>query len=251
MSNSIIPVPKSSLVKLLKPVNRLTESCVIRSKSDSIYTLCCSQDNSVILYANTSVPVDLGGIKLNLISIKKLLTGLDCLGDDGEFKITYNENNIVCSSTNPATTENTKFKYHLVEDGIIKESSVNLEKIAELTYDTIFDLSLGKIKQIMSAYTFVNDINKIYFYTKDDKVFAEIDDKTLHNIDNVSLVASNEYTGSPINNPISVKLEVFKLLSTSKLPIKVKINSEFNVFVFETQEDENTQLKYIISALVK
>jgi hypothetical protein len=251
MNETLIPIPKTSLEKLLKPVNRLTESCVLRNNNDSIYTLCSSSDNSVILYAKTSLPVTIPTVKLNIINIKKLLTGLDCLGDDGEFKIILNDNNIVCKSTNGSTGENNHFKYHLVDDNIIKESTVNIEKIASLSYDTIFDISLAKIKQIMSAYSFVNDVNKIYFYTKEDKVFAEIDDKTLQNVDNVSLLVSNEYTGQALLSPMSVKIEVFKLLASSKTSIKVKINNEFKVFLFETQEDDNTQLKYIISALVK
>jgi hypothetical protein len=251
MNESLIPIPKSSLEKLLKPVNRLTESCVLRNDDESIYTLCSSGDNSVILYAKTKLPIAIDKTKLNIINIKKLLTGLDCLGDDGEFKIIKNDNNIVCKSVNVTSGENNHFKYHLVEDNIIKESTVNIEKIASLSYDTIFDISLAKVRQIMSAYSFVNDVNKIYFYTKNDGVLAEIDDKTLQNVDNVSLVVSPSFTGQPLLSPMSVKIEVFKLLASSKTSIKVKINNEFKVFVFETQEDDNTQLKYIISALVK
>lgn len=251
MSEVLIPIPKTSLEKLLKPVNRLTESCVLHADDNLLYTLCCSGDNSVILYATNELPVKVKDIKLNIISIKKLLTGLDCLGDDGEFKLVYNENHIICKSINNLNGENTHIKYHLVDDNIIKESSVNIQKIASLKYDTVFDLSLNKIKQIISAYSFSTDVNKIYFYTKDDKVYAEIDDKTLQNTDNVSLMASPSFIGTPLLDPLSVKIEVFKLLISSKTNIKVKINNEFKVFVFETQEDENTQLKYIISALVK
>jgi hypothetical protein len=251
MSETLIPIPKSSLEKLLKPVNRLTESCVLRNSNDSIYTLCSSSDNSVILYAKTSLPISIPTTKLNIINIKKLLTGLDCLGDDGEFKIVHNDNNIVCKSINTASGDNNHFKYHLVDDNIIRESTVSVEKIAALTPDTVFEISLAKVRQIMSAYSFVNDVNKIYFYTKDDKVFAEIDDKTLQNVDNVSLILSPDFQGQPLLSPMSVKIEVFKLLASSKTSIKVKINNEFKVFIFETQEDDNTQLKYIISALVK
>jgi hypothetical protein len=179
------------------------------------------------------------------------MTGLDCLGDDGEFKMVYNDNNIICKSVNAASNENTHFKYHLVDDNIIKESTVNPENIAKLNFDTVFELSLGKLKQILSAYSFSSDVNKIYFYTKDNGVNADIDDKTMQNIDNVSLQASTTYIGQQISTPISIKIEVFKNLATSKNPIKVKINNEFKVFIFETQEDENTELKYIISALVK
>jgi hypothetical protein len=248
MSDTVINIPKGSLNKLLKPVNRLTESCVLRTGTDSIYTLCTSQ--GVILYAITKVPGATESTKLNIISIKKFLTGLECLGDDN-FKISYNQNCITCSSSSNDSGENTKIKYHLVDDGIIKESVINIEKIVSLSFDTVFEIPVSKVKQIMSAYSFVNEVNKIYFYTKDGKVFADVDDKTMPNIDNVSLIASNEFSGNEINVPLSLKIEIFKLLATSKTSIKVKINDEFKVFVFETQEDENTQLKYIISALVK
>ena len=251
MSETLIPIPKSSLEKLLKPVNRLTDSCVLRTENESIYTVCSSGDNSVILYAVSKIPIELKDIKLNIINIKKLLTGLDCLGNDGEFKLIHSENHIVCKCIGNSSEENTHFKYHLVDDNIIKEATVNSEKIRELTFDTTFDLSLSKIKQIMSAYSFVGDANKIYFYTKESKVHADVDDKTLQNIDNVSLIASNEFKGDEIITPISIKIEIFKLLSSSKSSIKVKINNKFKVFIFETEDDENTQLKYIISALVK
>jgi hypothetical protein len=252
MSDTIIPLPKKSLERLLKPVNRLSDSCILRSDEDNIYTICSTSDGSVILYATSKIPLVLDSLKLNLINIKKLLTGLDCLGDDGEFKLIYKNNHILCKSISSNNEDNAHFKYHLVDDGIIKESPVKLQKLSELTFDTAFEISTAKIKQIMSAYSFNNEVNKIYFYTKDSKVYAEIDDKTMQNVDNVSLNISNEFSGKDLLSPMAVKIEVFKLLSSSKSSIKVKINNtNYNVFIFETQEDENTQLKYIISALVK
>jgi WD40 repeat protein len=251
MSEVLIPIPKTSLEKFLRPVNRITESCVLRSDKNSIYTLCCSNDNSIILYANASIPIELQNVKLNIINIKKLLTGLDCLGDDGEFKLIYKQNHLLCKSSNSESGENTHFKYHLCDDNIIKESAINISKIADLNFDTTFEIPIQKLKQIMSAYSYTDDVNKIYFYSKDKKIYAEINDYTQQNTDNVSLLVSSEYNGIDITDPISIKIEIFKLLSTSKMPIKVKINNDFKVFVFETQEDQYTQLKYIISALVK
>jgi len=252
MSDTLIPLPKKSLEKLLKPVNRLSESCILRSDGDNIYTICSTNDGSVILYATSKIPLILDSLKLNIINIKKLLTGLECLGDDGEFKLFYKQNHILCKSISLSSEDNAHFKYHLVDDGIIRESPIKLQKLSELTFDTTFEISLAKVKQIMSAYSFNGEVNKIYFYTKDSKVYAEIDDKTMQNIDNVSLNVSNEFSGKTLSTPMAVKIEIFKLLSSSKTSIKVKINNtNYNVFIFETQEDENTQLKYIASALVK
>jgi hypothetical protein len=251
MSQTHIPIPKSSLEKLLRPVNRLTESCVLKAQGSFIYTVCSSIDNSVVLYAKTDIPVKLKETKLNLINIKKLLTGLECLGESENFKLIHDKNYIICQSNSEETGENTHFKYHLVDDNIIKESSVSIEKIGNLSFDTTFDISLAKIRQIMSAYSFVNDINKIYFYTKDNHVYADIDDKTQQNIDNVSLMISSSYSGEQITQPLSIKIEVFKNLALCKNDIKVRINNQFKVFIFQSKEDENTELKYIISALVK
>jgi hypothetical protein len=82
-------------------------------------------------------------------------------------------------------------------------------------------------------------------------VYAEIDDKTLQNIDNVSMLVSNQFDGDSISNPLSIKIEIFKSLATFKNNITVKINNEYKVFIFQIKDEQNTELKYIISALVK
>jgi hypothetical protein len=246
-----IPIPKSALEKILFPVNRLTESCVLKTNKDSIYTVCSSIDNSVILYAKTKLPIEIQDLKLNLINIKKFLTGLECLGEGGTFELIHKNNHLTCKSSNEVTKENTHFKYHLVDDNIIKESTINIETIAKLKFNTIFEISAQKVRQIMSAYSFVNEVNKIYFYTKEDQVYAEIDDKTLQNVDNVSMLVSNQFEGEAISNPLSIKIEIFKSLATFKNNITVKINNEYKVFIFQIKDEQNTELKYIISALVK
>jgi len=251
VSEILIPIPKSSLEALLRPIGRITDSCALVVRDNDLYTTCWSFDNSLILYAKTNVPVALPETKLNIISIKKLMTGLDCLGDDGDFKLIYNDNHIICKSINEATAENTHFKYHLVDDRSIKTGTVTIDKIKGLNADTSFDLTLAKIKQIMSAYSFVDNINKIYFYTKDGKVFADIDNASEQNINSVSLVVAAEYEGEEISRPIPMKLEVFKNLVSNRVDIKVKVNNENSLFIFQTKEDENTELKYIISTLVK
>jgi hypothetical protein len=251
VSEILIPIPKSSLENILKPISRITDSCTITAKDNELYSLCWSYDNSLILFAKANIPIALPETKLNIISIKKLLTGLDCLGDDGDFKLIYNNNHIICKSVNEATVENTHFKYHLVDDTSIKAGSIPIERIKGLKADTTFNLSITKIKQIMSAYTFTDDINKIFFYSKEGKVFAEIDDTNLPNKDSVCLVVSPTFDGEEISIPIAIKIEVFKNLISNRSDVKVKVNNENRLFVFNTQEDDNTELKYIISTLVK
>jgi hypothetical protein len=251
MDEIIIPIPKTSLEKLLKPINRATESCVLKTDENTLYTVCSSQDRSVILYASCDLPVKIEPIKLNLISIKKFLNGLNCLGDDGEFSMILNKNYIRCQSKSDSDSDNSYFKYHLVDDGIISESTVNKNYFSKLKFETEFEIPISKIKQIASAYTFTTDVNKIYFYTKNDMIYADVDDKTLQNIDNISFSVSEKYTGEKLEKPLALKMEVFKNLISSKLPVRVKIDNRIGVIVFITKEDQEIELKYIVSALVK
>lgn len=249
---SAIPLPKTYLEKVLKPINRLTESCVLNVHTDGVWSVSSSIDNTIILYSKlkVTVPVDKPR-KLNLISIKKLLSGLECLGDDGEFSLELDVNSIKCQSTDHNTKEKTFFKYHLVDDSVIKEAPVSLSKISSLKFDTEFVLTTQKIKQIMSGYAFVADSIKIYFSTKNGKVEAEINDRTQPNLDNITLIAASSYEGESIDSPILLNLEVFKILATSRSDVKVRINNQYKVFVFQSIEEDNIELKYIVSALVK
>jgi hypothetical protein len=252
MSNKVLPLPKSYLEKILKPVNRLTESCVLKAENDSLFTICSSPDNTVILYAKACLPSKVEeNIRLNLISIKKLISGLDCLGENGEFSIHYSNNNIKCESKDHETNEKTYFKYHLVDDSVIRETPVNINKIAQLKFDTEFTIPNSKIKQILSAYVFASELSKIYFQTQEDKVYAEINDKTLQNVDHMRLAVSSSFIGTSIDEPIPISIEVFKNLMTNRSDIKVKINNQYKVFVFNNTEENDVELKYIVSALVK
>ena len=103
----------------------------------------------------------------------------------------------------------------------------------------------------MAGYAFASDTTKIYFYSKDDGVYAEINDKTLSNVDNITLKVSNTFSGVEITEAVPINTEVFKNLATCRTDVKIKINNEYKVFVFQNKDDNDVELKYIVSALVK
>ena len=139
----------------------------------------------------------------------------------------------------------------LVDDSVVKEAPVNINKIGSLKFDTEFVINTSKIKQLMAGYAFASDLTKIYFSTKDGKVIAEINDKTLQNVDHINIVAANSFTGDPIEDQIALSMEIFKNLAHCKTDIKVRLNTQYKVFIFQNTEEESVELKYIISALVK
>jgi hypothetical protein len=251
MDNNL-KLSKNLLENFLRPINRLTESCVLKLDKTRIYSVCSSSDNTVILYVNCGLKEEVKDqLRFNIINIKKFLSGLECLetSENGDINIQYHQNYIKCESS--GNQNKTFFKYYLVDDSIVKEAPVNLEKIAKLKFDTEFTINLENIKKIMSGYAFATDVSKIYFYSDNSSVYAEINDQTLQNVDNITLKISNSFEGEPINNPLPVNIEIFKNLTLTKNGIKVKINNQYKVLIFQNLNNENIEAKYIVSALVK
>lgn len=244
-----VSISKVFLEKLLKPVNKITENCVLRIENTGIYCICSSIDN-VILYARCNVENDTKISKrINLISIKKFLSGLECLGAENDFKFEFDSNAIKCSNKT-GENEYTEFKYHLVDDSIIKECAVDIDKISNLNFDTEFTISYQKVRQLMQGYSFATDANKIYFYTENSGVYSEINDKSLQNIDTIKIKVCDSFIGDPIETCVPISIEIFKNLTSCKSDIKVKFNKQFKVFVFQNKNFD-VDLKYIVSALVK
>ena len=73
----------------------------------------------------------------------------------------------------------------------------------------------------------------------------------MQNVDNLSMSLADDLIGEQIRVPIPVNIEIFKNLITSKSNIRVRLNNSCKIFVFQSMEQEDVELKYIISALVK
>ena len=95
--------------------------------------------------------------------------------------------------------------------------------------------------------TFASETNKIYFYTDGESLMAELTDRARHNTDNFTLSLGK---ASFKLEPIALNLDNLRLLSLLNDDIRVKINTEYGVIVFDI-EDNNIKLRYIISALTQ
>jgi len=243
-----VKLPKKKLSnKFLKPISFVSDRCIFNIEDKQIYTLTHSDNNgdTVILYGKLDIPDKADKlIKLNIPDVKRLNRVIDCIsGDDVELDVDSNSINYSSSSV--------RFKYHLLEDGIIQAPIINMKKIKQLNFDSQFVVKQEKILELLKASSIVPDSNKMYFYTKDKKVFAELTDKTLQNIDSVTFEISDAFTGTDVKNVIPISLEVVRLLVCAKFnELTVKINTKLKVLMFEISDNDLT-LKYIVSALVK
>lgn len=232
--------------KFINPVSKVSDKCVVSIYPDHMQTLVAPVDGNPILYAHVTTPCDLGNekeINLNIPNLSKLKRILDCIPSD-ELELEVNSNNIEYKS--PLM----RFKYHLLEDGVIEKAPVRVEKIKELQFNSDFVIDKSKLSEIMKGSTFSTEARKIYFYTKDDNVYAELTDKQLANTDSVTYLIDTEFSGDAIQSPILIDLEIFKLFYGLKQNIITKINTKNKVLMFKF-EDTGYKLQYIVAPLKK
>lgn len=242
-----LPIDKFSLLKFLSPISRLGDKAVIRIHNNTIYTLTSSADTNIILFASTLFDSHINNdLRLNIVDIKKLIRAIECFDEDITFNI--KDNCIYCETV---SLNGSFFKYHLADDSILKEAPISREKISNLNFDTEFTLTNKKLSDLAKGSSFACNTDKIYFYTKNNSVYAELTDKEIQNVDSITFNVSEEYTGVPVKGMLPLVFEVFRNLTSLKCEsVRVKINNEYKVVMFCVIEN-NVELKYIISTLIK
>lgn len=231
----------------LTPASKMSESACVSVYPDRVQTIVSSPDNSLILYATRKQSNDLSTdtpVTLNIPNTNKFINLLSCLSDD-DVQVVYDQNKIVC------TSGELKFQYHLLDDGILKVPSINIEKIKNLEFDTNFFLTKDSLSSLMKASTFATDTDKLYVSTDGSTVIGELTDKQQANIDSFRQPISMSYTGNKITQPLAINFELIRIISSLRVSqdcrITVHVNTSNSVLLFDIACDGN-KLKYITSA---
>ncbi len=232
------------LAHFLSPVSRLSNSCVVNIGDNDVSTIISAADNTAILYARYETELGDTGSKINLPDLGRLIKILQCI-DLESFELELDTNCITYRDSNM------QFKYHLLEDGILNTPSISTDKIGNLTFNTNFKVPYSSMVNLIKSSSFVLNLNKLYLYTKDGSVFAEINDKQAHNVDSVSVKLCNGYYGDDIDDPLPVSFETIRTIMSAKCDdITINVNSKLNVMTFDINNSES-RLTYIISGLIK
>lgn len=243
---NILSFKKENFVqKFLTPISKLADNVSITFSEEEIFTTCASQDGSIVLLASYKTDIPVKGIpRINLPDIKKFIRLIDCIDLD-EIVLTIKGNHLNYE------TSSQKFNYFLLEDSYMQRCPVNPEKIKQLKYDTGFILSITKFNDLLKGSSIATDSDKLYFYTKDGKVYAELNDYERQNINNITYLVADKFVGEPIKNTLPLNLENIRLLAGMKAnELTVRVNNELKVTLFQF-EDQGIDIKFIISALVK
>jgi hypothetical protein len=245
VTNKLSLSKETFVQKFLLPISKLADNVSLVPNGNEIYATCASQDGSIVLLANLKVDCDLKGLtRINLPDIKKFVRLLECIESD-TIDLTIEDNHI------KYITPGFKFNYFLLEDSYMQRCPVNPEKIKQLKYDSGFILPNTKFSEILKGSSIATDSDKLYFYTKDDSVYAELNDLERQNINNITYLVADKFVGENIKNKLPLNLENVRMLAGLRSNnFTVKINSELKVTLFKIEED-NLEINFIISALVK
>ena len=240
MVNQLKVTNKGELLTFLDAVSKINDRGVILDiEKEKVSSLVSSVDNTLILYSEYAT--DLGfESKLNVPDVKKLRHVIDTIEAE-DIELTVNPNNLQYNGTD------VKFKYHLYEEGFITRPNINLDKISKFTSDVEFVIEKADLHRIFKGSTFASETNKVYFYTENGQLMAELTDRSRHNTDNFTISLG---PASFNLDPVPVNLDNIRLLSIINDKFDVKINTEFGVVIFDIQNN-GIKLKYIISALTQ
>jgi hypothetical protein len=234
---------ESFIQNFLSPVSRLADNVPIFFTEEEIYTVCANQDGSVVLLASYNVGND-KSFKINLPDIKKFVRLLDCIEDE-ELLLDVESNYVNYE------TDSVRFKYFLLEESYIQRCPATPEKIKQLQYDTTFDIPIAKLNEILKGSTITTDSDKLYLYTRDKKIYAELNDRERQNINSITYLVTDVYEGNALTACIPFTLENIRLLSGLRTnTFSVKVNNKLKVALFEIKNNYTT-IKFVISALVK
>jgi len=242
MSYLKIKNKKDFVSNFLGPVSNLNDACILSIEGNSMSCTLASADATIVCKSSIEVDTDLDNVKLNLPDIKKMVRVLDIIPSN-EIELQVNENNISYNKNGY------KFKYHLLDDGIIKQPNLNVEKIKKLDFNTKFIVKENELNTLFKGSSFATETSKVYIFEEDGKINGELGDRSRHNTDNFICELSNEFEGN-IEKPLPVNFDSFRLVSFSgSREVNFSVNTDMGVITCNFKKGD-AQLIYIISALI-
>lgn len=225
-------------MKFLSAISQINDACILDITHEKLTALIATQDNTLILSGEYVEPQDFA-TTLNVPNLKKLIRVLEAI-ETPELVLDINSNNLEYRG------KRVKFKYHVHEDGILVRPALKIEKIKAFTFDIATELQSITIQQLLKGTAFASDTTKVYFYTKNGNLTAELTDKARHNTDSYALeLFPVDFTLQPL--PINVdNLRFLELVASSA---KFQINTKIGALSFEFQTP-SIKLLYIVTSLI-
>lgn len=236
---------KDFISNFLNSVSNLNDMGILTITSNLLTCILASADATIV--CKSTIDIECNNVEkpitLNIPDIKRLVRVLDILPEESiELKI--DSNNISYSKAGY------KFKYHLLDDGIIKQPNLNMDKVKKLNFDVSFKVNESNLSTLFKGSSFTGETNKLYILQEEDKVVGELGDKNRHNTDNFVCILSDNIEIGKLIKPLPLNFESFRLINFSGCKeIQFDINQEMSIVKCSITKGD-TSLIYIISALI-
>lgn len=234
--NSIY-LDKKEFGAFIKSLVKINDAAIFAIKPNQLTCLIGSPDNVTIAYGTFEIGTQYDGF-LNIPSLMKLSKAIDQITETAP-GFTINANNLEYKS--PAL----RFKYHLLDSGIINQPAINIKKISEFNFDIEFSPDASKLVDLNKFSAFSTDSNKVYLSCDGETVFADLTDRARSNVDSIQFEfakCTTPFDAVPIN------LDFFRSINfTNSSKIAININTSHGVIAIDII-NERYKLKYITSS---
>ena len=242
--SKILNIENTSLFtnSFLNTIGKVVEDCIINITPTQLNSLGSTSDGTLIQYVVYKNKNDFDCV-LNVPDVKRLHKVVNCINTES-FEINVTENCLTYNSPE------TRFKYYLLDDGILSPPAISLEKIKGLTYDCEFTLSHNKLLELVKGSTFSNESEKLYIYTDNGYIYGELTDREKPNMDSFCIRLTDEKQQNTFQ-PLAFNFENIRIISSNRCnDIKFRVNTQMSVIRVDITLD-NCYITYIISALIK
>lgn len=230
--------------KFLDPISKISDLAIIKISKDFISCLCKETETAVFIYAETrDVFYDGEDRELHVKDLKRFIKILNSIPSD-KIDLKINSNNIEYKSPT------IKFKFHLIDEGIIIPPKFSVNNIEASKFSTFFKMSVVTYDEMLKCSSFIVDTDKIYISTNSGLVLGELNDVKKDNVDTFSQKLADFYDGEDIESPIPFSVQLFRNISTLKVQeMDIRLNIERRIIAISI-DDNNYSLKYYATGLV-
>lgn len=226
----------------LGSVSKVVDDCIIKIKENKLVCLSSTSDGTLIQLVQYKCDNGFEQV-LNVPDVKRLHKIISCI-QSPTIQLEVSSNSVNYNSSD------TRFKFHLLDDGILSETAISVEKIKKIEYDCEFELSFDKLNDLVKGSTFSNETEKLYLYTDDiGSMYGELTDKEKPNMDSFSIKLVDNIKINLL--PTAFNFENIRIISSTRGDsLKFRINTTLNVMRVDIVKD-NSYISYIVSGLVK
>ena len=244
MNKLVINKPSIFVNTFLNCITKVTEDCIVQVTENTINCLSCTPDGTLVQFVELNNTNNFTQT-LNVPDIKRLHKIIGCVSDSERIELNVDCNSIAYKSPT------TRFKFYLLEDGILTTPAISVDKIKSLTFDVSFNIPYNNIIELIKGSTFSNETEKLYIYTdENNNLYGELTDREKPNVDSFSTRLINNSLESSLS-PTAFNFENIRILSGTRCDyFNCELNTQLGVMKVSILNDE-CNITYIVSALLK